>query len=187
MEVINLVLALPLVGIGAFFLYIGWRRGIRFMYHDYQGNTKERLRDNILSSFTVSTSFCCFILIWAPKNLQGFTVPVILFLILAVTPISILGAYWSSFLTKIMSGNSDPFGLRRIDDGQNIKWYELTPIAFAASWIVYYLIYIALLLVNGFEVTSENAPHWIIIIALLFAGLVAYVVTIEIYKKFKNE
>ena len=116
-------------------------------------------------------------------------IPFTLLLILMVTPVSMLGAYWSSFLANIMSGGkvrNNILFLQNIKEVSMLEWYEFTPFALVIGWIIYCLVYVAILLVLGIEVTSENAPDWSIFVALAFGVGIAFLVTIGIYRKFKN-
>jgi hypothetical protein len=146
MESIQCLIALP-VGISAlFFMFLGWRRGVRFNYHDYQGDRKERLRDNFFSSFAMTASLGCFFFVFS-ADFWDVVIPFYLLMVCVVKPIGMLGAYWSSLLTRAIAGD----GIRPTRfsslNGKNLsalEWYEFTPFVFVAGWIVCYLTYLFL-------------------------------------------
>ena len=189
MEVLNCIITVPLGSIALFFLFIGWRRGIRFNFYDYQGNKTERLRDNFLSSFTVITSLCSVFPIFAPTSLWGFIIPFSLLMVLVLTPLAMLGAYFSSFLAHLPTRGSvfnvGFWGQKNIE-GSKLQWYEFTPFAFVIGWMVYYLVYVLSLLASGMKIMSDTVPMWIILVALMFGVITAVFLTIGIHRKFEK-
>jgi hypothetical protein len=189
MDAINCVIAVPLVTIALFFVFTGWRRGIRFNFHDYQGNQRERLRDNFFSSFTMLTAFSAVLPIFFPANLWGFAIPFIFLSILVLTPLAMLMASWSSFLARLMTRgrirDGGAFGQNR-KDLSTLEWYEFTPFAFVAGWVGYYLVYILLLLVLGIKLMSDVTPTWVVIVGLVVGVITAVLLTIGIHRKFED-
>ena len=187
MEVINCVVAFPFVVMAVFFVLTGWQRGLRFNFYDYQGNSRERMRDNFFSSLNIITGVSCVFPIIASIKLWGFAVPMILLSIVVVTPFAMLGASFSAFLGEIMTGGKirehAAFWLGG-KDLSTLEWYEYTPFAFVAGWLVYYLIYISLLLILRIKITSDVAPIWIVIIGLILGTTAGVILTTRIRKKF---
>ncbi len=190
MEAFNFIISIPLGLIALFFGSIGWRRGNRFNFHDYQGDRKERLRDSFFSSFTMITAISCLFPIIAPLSIWGFIIPIALLMVLVITPISMLGAYWSSFLGNAMTGGkirNNNFFWQSKKDISTLEWYEFTPFAFVGGWVVYYLVYVSLLLALGYEIMSDNAPTWIIFVGLAVGVVTAALTTFGIHQKFNNQ
>jgi hypothetical protein len=186
MEFIRFTIAIPIGIIALCFLFIGWRRGIRFNLHDYQGDKRERLRDNFFSSFTIITSLGCIVPIIFPFDLWGFGIPFYLLMIILVTPLSMLGAYWSSFLGNLMTGGkirSSGFIWQLGKGASDLNWYEFTPFAFVGGWIVYCLVYLFFLLVMGYKIMSDDVPAWITLTGLTVGTLVAIIAVFAIKRK----
>ena len=189
MEAIKFTIVIPIGIIALFFVFVGWRRGIRFNFHDYQGDKKERLRDNFFASFTMIAAIGCIIPIMFPFDLWGFAIPFYLLIVLVITPISMLGQYWSSFLGNVMTGGrirNSGFFWQSGKDISALEWYEFTPFAFVGSWVVYYLVYLSLSLVQGYEIISEDIPAWIILVGLSVGMISGVIATLGINRKFKN-
>jgi hypothetical protein len=189
MEAIKFAFVTPIGIIALFFVFIGWRRGIRFNFHDYQGDKKERLRDNFFSSFTIITSLGCLIPIIFPFDLWGFAIPLYLLMVFVITPVSMLGAYWSSFLGNVMTGariRNNGFFWQSSKDISVLEWYEFTPFAFVGGWVVCYLVYVSLLLVMGYRIMSEDVPAWFILVGLTVGTITAVIAAFGINRKFKK-
>ena len=189
MEEIKFAIVIPIGIIALFFVFVGWRRGIRFNFHDYQGDKRERLQDNFFSSFTMMTGIGCIIPIMFPFELWGFAIPFYLLMVFVITPVSMLGAYWSSFLGNVMTGGRIRNGGFFWQSGKDVsapEWYEFTPFVFVGGWVAYYLVYLSLLLVMGYQIVSEDVPVWIILVGLAVGIFTAIIAALGINKKFKN-
>lgn len=188
MEVINCVIGLPLGIIALTFVFVGWRRGVRFRTHDYQENKKERLRDNFFSSFTIATGICCVFPIISPVNLWGFMIPLSLLFILVLTLLSMMGASFGSLLFPLPKTSTFNVGMWGTNnpDGASLRWFEYTPFAVVIGWLVYYLVYILSLLVSGMKIMTDTAPLWIILVALIFGVVAAVIITIRIHQKLER-
>jgi hypothetical protein len=187
MEVFNCVISLPLGIIALIFVFAGGRRGVRFRTHDYQEDKKERLRDNFFSSFTMMTGICCIFPIISPVNLWGFSIPLSLLFVLVLTPLSMLGASFNSFLfrfPKTLTINVGMWGANN-PDGSSLRWFEYTPFAVVVGWMVYYLVYVLSLLISGIKIMSDTAPLRTILVALIFGVVAAVFITIGIHQKFE--
>jgi hypothetical protein len=187
MDAINCVVAVPFVILALFFVLTGWQRGLRFNFHDYQGNSRERMRDNFFSSLNIITGISCAFPIIASIKLWGFAVPLILLSIVVVTPLAMLGASFSSFLGVIMtSGKIRDHAASWLGgkDLSTLEWYEYTPFAFVAGWLVYYLVYISLLLILRIKITSDVVPIWIVITGLILGITAGVILTTRIHKRF---
>jgi hypothetical protein len=141
------------------------------------------------------TSIFCVFPIVIPIKSWGFTIPFTLLMILVTTVVLMFGAYLNSFIGDIVTGgishnNRDSwqtrFYLKNGKDIPTLEWYEFTPFAFASGWTVYYLVYVALLLVLGFKINSDNVPMWIIFVGLIVGIITAALLTIGVHRKFKN-
>jgi hypothetical protein len=187
METVNCVIAVPLVLIALFFVFTGWQRALRFNFHYYQDNDREKMRDNFFSSLNVVTGFLCIFPAIVSVSLWWFAIPFTLLMILVGTPLVMLGASWSSFLSMLMTGKRIGYTGAFWLGGKNlstVEWYEYTPFAMIASWVVYFLVYVALLLLLQIEITSDVVPIWIVIVSLVFGVIAGLILTSIIHKKF---
>jgi len=184
MENIHYAISTLIIMVALFFLFIGWRRGLRFYFHDYAGNKNEKFRDNFFASVTVGTAISCVILVVTPITLWGFAVPVMLLMILGGSALSISGAYWSSFLSNLFisrKNRNDQLFWDEDKDLPNLEWYEFTPFAFFIGWIVYYLVYAIPLVISGISVTTENAPMDNILIGFSVGLVTAIFISLSFY------
>jgi len=188
MEIINCVIGLPLGIIALLFVFIGWRRGIRFRLHDYQGNKRERLRDNFFSSFAIITGICCVFPIFSPASSWGFFIPFSLLSILVLTPLAMLGESVSSFLFRFPTHSTFNVGLWGSSnaDGSVLQWYEYTPFALVMGWAAFYLVYIGFSLVSGTTIMSDAVPVWIILVGFTFGIVTSVLLTLGMRRKFES-
>ncbi len=107
----RIIITFPL-GIGGIaFIVVGMKRFNRFFMMDYQGNSKERFKDNLVGNVFMGLGIACFIsAIFAfQEGLPSWTIlPLSLCFGAFVIPIGILGAYWRSYMTNTFWGGFMP-------------------------------------------------------------------------------
>jgi hypothetical protein len=189
MESIKFVIILFVGVIALFLVAIGWRRGMRFNRHDYQGARKERFRDNFVSSFTIISSLCCLVLVFFRFDLWGSATLFYLFYVLLLTPSLMTGLYWFSFLTNGLIINKIPRNVyfwQKYEDISALEWYEYFPFAFVGGWFAWFLAHLFLLANAGYKKIPEVVPAWIILSGFGIGALFAVIVTLGIYWTFKK-
>lgn len=101
-----------ILGIGAIaFLAMGMKRFSRFFMMDYQGNSKERYKDNLIGNVFIGLGVGCLVsVIFALQEgtLSWALLPLSLCFSVFIIPIGILGAYWRSYLTNKLWGGFMP-------------------------------------------------------------------------------
>ena len=107
----RIIIAFPL-GIGAVaFFVVGMKRFSRFFMMDYQGNSKERFKDNLVGNVFMGLGVGCLIsAIFAFQEglLSWSLLPLSLCFGTFVIPIGVLGAYWRSYMTNKLWGGFMP-------------------------------------------------------------------------------
>jgi|GEM_PF-7046962 hypothetical protein len=189
MEVIKVLLSPLLVGAALFFGYVGLRWERRFRSNYYQGDKKERFRDIFFSSFTITTSISCFLLVIAPIDLWLLVIPIILLLILVVTPMSMLSSFLNRKITATERIASNIFLAHFESLEKDIlisEWYEYTPFSFVAGLIVFYLSYLGISFLAGSDVASENVPLWSVLVSFSLGLITSSLSIMGIYRKFNN-
>jgi len=190
MEPFNLILA-PFFGvIGILFLVIALPRAFRtgLPYNIHNQTEKDILRDNFFGTLAFTCALFCIAPSVIPIKSWYTVIPLGLVFIFVMSCGATLGAYLRALMTYAMTKaiqRTNQF-FDQSDDSGRLKWYEFTPFAFIAGWVIYYLIYVASALLTGFEVSSDHPPIWSIIISLIFGLLVAWIVTISFYQRLKN-
>jgi hypothetical protein len=174
----SLLLAFPLGLLSLFSIYLGFGRNARFLFHDYNGNHLERLRDNVLSCLNTSLSLAVWPLIFIATD--TFLQLLLYFLLLAVIFMGIAGNYLSSvFLISLRVIT------RENNFGPLVNWYEFIPIAFIVGWAGFLLTNILILFFSktSFSLEKINTINPTI---GLFGGILASSIVIwAVYQKYK--
>ncbi len=149
---INWFVGLPLGSISLFFLWIGFRRGVRFFDHENSSSQKERLRDVFLSTFDIVATGFCVLLAVSPTKLWLAMIPIGIIMFVFAIPVSLLGSYYQLYVvTGYMPKNANVQVQRNIlnekSDGK-ILWYESIPFIFITGWLIYFLFNIATLAIG---------------------------------------
>ena len=181
----RIIIAFPL-GIGAVaFFVVGMKRFSHFFMMDYQGNSKERFRDNLVGNIFMGLGIACFIsAIFAFQEglLSWGLLPLSLFLGAIVIPIGVLGAYWRSYMTNKLWGGfmpivrekygyvqPEPAKQNKIDPSK-IKIPRRTIItAFLIALLVFFGLYFLLTVIGW-----NGSPLSGIIFRLFVSGLMAF-------------
>jgi hypothetical protein len=107
----RIIIAFPFV-IGAIsFFIIGTKRFGRFFMLDYQGNSKERFKDNLVGNVFIALGVGCLlaaIFSFQEGELSWSLLPLSLCFGVFILPIGILGAYWGSYMTNKLWGGFMP-------------------------------------------------------------------------------
>lgn len=187
----RLVISIPF-GIGAIFLFIkGVKLSNRFFFRDYQGNSKERFRENLLSSMYIGLGCAClmvaifgFLSGAQDINLVLAIIPVALCSGVFLIPISILGGYWRSYQMNKLWGGFLPtirssFGYTQ-NESQTQKKIDISKIkvprriTISAAAIALLVFFGTLYLLSKVE---WNGPVWAgVLMLFLYSGLSAFVV-----------
>lgn len=190
METFNFILAPIFATLGIFFLVIGLQRAFHsgFPYNIHDQTEKDILRDNFFGTLAGSCALFCIVPSILPIKSWHAAIPIglafVLFMTFGVTIRAYLSAMMAHAMTKAIKMSNRFFD--QSSDSGRLEWYEFTPFAFIAGWVVYYLMYLATAWLAKFEVASTNPPIWSIVISLAFGMLVATIVTITIYQRLKN-
>jgi hypothetical protein len=149
---INWIIALPLGIVSLFFLWIGFRRGVRFFDHENNSSKKEKLRDVFLSTFDIVTVGFCVLLAVSPTNLWLVMIPIGSALFVFTIPVSLLGSYYQLYVvTGYMPKNAGiqvQHSVLNEKANGKIVWYEFTPFIFVIGWLIYFLFNIAILAIG---------------------------------------
>jgi hypothetical protein len=109
--ILKIIIATPF-GISAIvFFIIGFKRIERFFMVDYQGNHKEKFKDNFFGNVYMVLGVTCFglaIIFSQEGRLYWDFLLIPLCFGLFILPISILGAYWRSYMTNKLWGGFMP-------------------------------------------------------------------------------
>jgi len=108
---LRIMIAFPL-GIGAvIFCVVGIKRFERFFFMDYQGNSKERFKDNFVGNLFIGLGVGCLlsaVFAYQEGTLSWSLLPVALCFGGSVIPIGVLGAYWRSYQANKLWGGFMP-------------------------------------------------------------------------------
>jgi uncharacterized membrane protein YidH (DUF202 family) len=115
------IIVLPF-GIGTVvFFFLGIKRFSRFFMMDYQGNTKERFKDNLVGNVFMGLGIGCLmaaIFAFQEGALSWDLLPVSLCFGGFIIPIGILGAYWRSYTSQKLWGGFMPIVREKYGYGQ---------------------------------------------------------------------
>lgn len=185
-----------LLGIGGGFSFVKGIKGYtRFLYFDYEGHPKERLKNNLLSNFYICCGSGCLLGLFMGfqfrdsgikeiVNLLPFTFCIAAF----VFPIAVLGSYWHSYQMNKMWGGFMPtlrekYGYaqpvdhkeHKIDPSKVKVSRKTTIIALAFALLVFFGMVFILSKVQW------NGPVWIgILVLIVTPGLAAFSVFMTI-------
>lgn len=108
LKLINLVVAFPFVVVALLLLSNGMKLMNRFFFKDYRGDSREDLKDNILSGFYLSLSGALLIIGWltAVGEFNLWALCLGPFFVAFVLPISVIGSFWKRYLARRMIGGS---------------------------------------------------------------------------------
>lgn len=128
----NLIIAFPLVASAVVLFILGQKRMNRFFFFDYQGNSKERFKDNLISSIFHALVVACVvpvILLLSGEKINWGILPISLCLGALAIPIGILGAYWRSYQTNKLWGGFMPLVRAKYGytNPQSIKQNKIDP------------------------------------------------------------
>ena len=108
----RIIIAFPF-GIGAIvFCTIAVKRLGRFFIMDYQGNSKERFKDNLVANICMGLGVGCLIsafIAFQAGELSSSLIPLALCFGGLIIPIGIVGAYWRSYQMNNLWGGFMPF------------------------------------------------------------------------------
>ncbi len=111
----RIIVAFP-IGIGAIaFFAISMKRIERFFMIDYQGNSKERFKDNLIGNVFIALSMGCLISVFFVFLAGTLSWGLILYSLIFgafvgafILPIGVLGAYWRSYMSNKLWGGFMP-------------------------------------------------------------------------------
>jgi hypothetical protein len=149
---INWFAIIPLGIISLFFLWLGFRRGIRFFDHESNSSQKERLRDIFLFTFNLVAIAFCVLIAMSPTELWLVMIPIGLGLFIFVIPVSLLGSYYELYVVTGYMPKNAGFHVQLNDPNEKldgkIVWYEFSPFIFIAGWFIYFIVSIVKLILR---------------------------------------
>lgn len=188
---IRALFAIPF-GLGAIILCIkGGKDYSRFLYKDYQGNSKERFKDNLYSNLYMGLGMSCLLIaimgfqigISDIKALLGI-LPVALCMGAFIIPIGILGAYWRSYQLNTLWGGFMPsirvrygYAPPELPTQQkvNLSNVKLPPRVTITAAAVALLVFIGVIVIYFLSHAKWNGPAWVgILVLILFASLSSF-------------
>jgi len=168
----RIIVASPF-GIGAIvFSIIGIKRHGRFFIMDYQGNSKERFKDNLVGNIFLGLGVGCLVsasFAYQEGTLTWSLLPIALFFSVLTIPIGVLGAYWSSYQTNKLWGGFMPIAREKYGYAQPeaTKQHQIDPskikiprrtmlTAFLVALLIFFGMYFLLSMIgwNGSEFTG---------------------------------
>jgi hypothetical protein len=106
-----------LFGLIALLLFgLGLKKSQRFFFKDYQGNQKERFKDNFVSSLCLSAGVGSLMIVVSSISTSKSVLPLLpcaLGMSIIILPIGILGSYWQSYSTNKLFGGVMPLVRQR--------------------------------------------------------------------------
>jgi len=107
----RIILAFPF-GIGAVICFMNTLKCFqRFFFMDYQGNSKERFKDNLVGNVFIALGAACLLLAafaFQEGKLSWSMIPLSLCFGALIIPIGVLGAYWRSYSANKLWGGFLP-------------------------------------------------------------------------------
>jgi polyferredoxin len=128
----RIIIAFPF-GVGAaVFCALGIKRTGRFFLMDYQGNSKERFRDNLVGNVFIGLGVGCLLsayFAFQEGALSWSLLPLALCFGGLVIPIGVLGAYWRSYQANKLWGGFMPMVRERYGYAQSeaMKQHKIDP------------------------------------------------------------
>jgi hypothetical protein len=191
----RIIISIPF-GIGTIFLFVkGLKLSNRFFFRDYRGNSKERFRENLLSSLYIGLGIACLMVafmgfLYGAQNIKAVLgiIPFALCMGAFLVPVSILGGYWRSYQMNKLWGGFLPtvrayYGYAQNEsttqkkiDASKIKVPRRITISAAAIalWVFFGMLYFL-------SKVEWNGPVWVgILVLLLFSGLSSFSVFLMI-------